>query len=117
MMITVEEACELVLKDRQVSYIRRIVDIERGYVISSTENGEEIGRIDNAAHLRFVDKQTGAIEGYPLPKNVRELALGKKLDIPEKYKMPEHIAKLYEEPLQKYRENQEKKQQERENLK
>ncbi len=96
-MVTVERACELVLKDRQVSYITMVTDIQRGYVISSTENGEEREIFDNSSHLRFIDKKTGEMQGYLLPQNLTELSKGIKVDIPEQYQVPEQLKHLYEE--------------------
>lgn len=82
-MISIEEACEKVIAIGDDPYVSAITDIGDGYVIGvMDENGE---MPDTAPS--YVNKKTGDIGAFFVPANFEKLEKGKKIQIPEKYKL------------------------------
>lgn len=81
-MITIDEACKIVLGERE-AYITNITDIGRGYVIGSTDVKHQIPY----ANPVFVDKDTGLVSVYivPMREHFEELRNGKDVKVPDEY--------------------------------
>lgn len=79
-MISLEEACEKVIKPWE-PYIAGISDVGYGYVIGTLlENGE----VPMSAPV-LIHKESGKIEGYFVPSHFDELDKAKTIEVPEKY--------------------------------
>lgn len=79
-MISIEEACEMVIKPWE-PYIAGIADVGYGYVIGTLlENGS----VPTSAPT-IIYKESGKQEGYFVPAHFDELDKAKEIEIPEKY--------------------------------
>lgn len=87
-MITIEQACEIVLKEDNARYVFSVKDVGRGYVISDGDVLET-----TATSPLIVDKVTGEIGAYFIPDHFDELDVATKLPVPERFQCPDAVYK------------------------
>ena len=82
-MIGLEKACENVIALRGYPYVSEIVDVGGAYIIGVTN---ETGVVSDSAPV-YVNKKTGYVGALCVPAHFEKLEKGKKIKIPEKYKL------------------------------
>lgn len=80
-MITVEEACKIILDKAKVPYITGIVDVGYGYVIGCTAFKHEV----LCCNPTLICKDTREMSAYTVPDHLEELSNGKEIRVPDEY--------------------------------
>ena len=82
-MITVEEACEIMLKEyKEKPYITKIKDVGQGYYMVALFHP---GELTTGADSSLIHKDTGRKEYWFYPDHFEEIKTGIEIKVPEKY--------------------------------
>ena len=82
-MIGVEKACEIATTERNEPFVDVITDIGSGFVIGTMAKDGEVADLPPV----FIDKSTGKVEDFFIPKHFEEMKNGKQIKIPSKYRL------------------------------